>query len=146
MMTTMTGPSAHLSWRELACHDPARTPYPPDWRLSRAVELAEMFEAFRHWCGDQPLIVLSGYRTPGWNAHVGGARRSQHVQGRALDLMRPRWTAARLHREARAFAEARPELVGGLGYYPTFVHFDTRPTDRLIVWGGGRPTADRETL
>jgi uncharacterized protein YcbK (DUF882 family) len=139
----MTDPSPHLSWWELACHDPARTPYPTEWRLTRAVEVAELFEEFRRWCGDQPLIVLSAYRTPAWNAHIGGARHSQHVQGRALDLKRPRWTVDRLHREARAFAAAHPNLVGGLGYYPTFVHLDTRPSRRLVVWGGSRAHADR---
>jgi len=137
------GPSPHLSWAELACHDPARTPYPAEWRLTRAVELAEMFEAFRSWFGGTPLVVLSAYRTPAWNTHVGGARRSQHVQGRALDLRCPRMPI-NMHDAARMFAEEYPHLVGGVGLYPSFVHFDTRETTRLVVWHGRRPRADQE--
>lgn len=133
----MSGPSAHLNWAELACHDAVRTPYPQDWRLSRAVELADLFERFREWCGGGPLVVLSGFRTPAWNAHIGGARKSQHVQGRALDLTRPGWPIERLHRAARAFA-ATEEGLGGVGYYPGFLHLDTRPGDRLVVWHGSR--------
>lgn len=136
-----SGPSKHLTWEELACRDPQKTGYPEEWRFTRAVDLAEMFEAFRDWCGG-PLIVLSGYRTPAWNAHVGGARKSQHVQGRAVDLQYTGWNMARFHREAKAFAVAHPAFVGGLGLYPKFVHLDTRETDRLIVWNGARPKAE----
>ena len=136
------GPSAHLLWTELACRDLSRTAYPRDWRLTRALEVAELFEAFRAWCGSKPLIVLSAYRTPAWNAHVKGARHSQHMQGRALDLTRPGWTVARLHHEARRFMKGHPLLIGGLGFYPRFVHVDTRETDRFVVWHGGRTSAE----
>lgn len=136
------GPSAHLSFDEVACRDANRTPYPVEWYDTRLVELADLFEAFREWCGGEPLVVLSAYRTPKWNRHVGGATRSQHVQGRALDLTRRHWSIARLHKEARAFTRSLPHLVGGLGLYPTFIHLDTRETDRLIVWNGARPKAE----
>ncbi len=137
-------PSPHLSYAELECHDAKQTPYPEEWRLTRLVELAELFEAFRMWCGSVPMLVLSAYRTPAWNRLIGGARRSQHVEGRALDLWRPGWSVQRLHDEARRFAVDDPVtyLLGGLGLYPMFVHLDTRKTDRLIVWNGGRLEAE----
>lgn len=137
-----TGPSEHLSWDELCCHDPARTPYPEDWMETRAIELAAMFEAFRAWCGNEPMIVDSGYRTREWNVTCGGAKTSQHVEGRALDLRRPGWDIAQLHAEAKKFAVAHPAMVGGVGLYPTFVHLDTRASARLVVWNGGRPAAE----
>ena len=136
------GPSAHLLWTELACHDQWRTPYPLVWRDTRGTELAELFEAFRAWCGGDPLIVLSAYRTPEWNRLKKGAKRSQHIEGRALDLTRHGWTAFHLYREARAFAESYPHLVGGIGQYPTFVHLDMRETARLVAWQGARPQAE----
>lgn len=131
----MSGPSAHLSWEELACKD--GTPYPAQWRTSRAALLARAFEALRRTIG-QPLIVLSGYRTPEWNRRVGGAPQSQHVQGRALDLRPPSgWTVLEFAAVARDI-----EDVQGIGLYPTFLHLDVRPGPRLVVWHGVRREAD----
>ena len=79
----MSGPSRHLSWDELACRD--GTPYPEKWRKTRAIELAAAFERIRFLYGGG-IGVSSGYRTEAYNRKVGGARLSQHVQGRALDL------------------------------------------------------------
>ncbi len=131
----MTGPSPHLAWSELACHD--GTPYPREWRESRAVALAAMFEAVRARVG-KPLRILSAYRTPEHNRRVGGARYSQHVEGQALDLKPPQgWTVAKLADVVRE----EPTVVG-LGVYPTFVHVDCRP-GRRVVWRGGRMDADK---
>lgn len=33
-----------------------------------------------------PLVVISGYRTVAQNRHVGGAPRSRHLMGRAVDV------------------------------------------------------------
>lgn len=136
------GPSEHLSWEELACHD--GTPYPDRWRASRAVFLATEFEGIRALIG-WPLAILSAYRTPEHNRRVGGARASQHVEGRALDLAvgqgsdRTRlirlWAACR----ERAKSHAR---IRGLGLYPWGVHIDTRPGPRLVVWSGSRELAE----
>ena len=107
------GPSPHLTWAELACHDAARTPYPVRWRTSRAGRLATVFEAIRHAGGDHPLRVLSGYRTPTHNRTVSGARHSQHVQGRALDLVPPGgWTETGFHAVVRAVAREDPRIGG----------------------------------
>jgi hypothetical protein len=133
----MNGPSPHLSWPELACRDRIRTPYPLDWRYTRARVLAAAFEALREEVG-LPLVVLSAYRTSAHNRAVGGARDSQHVQGRALDLLPPKgWTVEQLAAVARGIPAIR-----GLGVYPTFLHIDVRPETRMAVWRGGRPDAD----
>lgn len=133
----MNGPSPHLSWAELACRDRLKTPYPLDYRATRAVALAAAFEALRAAVG-LPLRVLSAYRTPAYNAAVGGSPNSQHVQGRALDLQPPDgWTPLQLAAVARDI----PEIVG-VGFYPArgFVHIDVRPGDRRVAWQdiGGR--------
>lgn len=123
--------SAHLSWSELACRDRLRTPYPLDYRAdpSRLPALAVAFEALRAAVG-LPLVVLSAYRTPAHNRAVGGAKDSQHVQGRALDLLPPKgWTPTALAAVARELPQIR-----GVGLYGTFVHIDVRPADRLVTW------------
>lgn len=131
----MNGPSPHLSWAELACAD--GTAYPQEWRASRAVALAHAFEALREAVG-RPLVVLSGYRTASYNKRIGGAKASQHVEGRALDLRPPAgWTPDDLADAARDCG------VTGIGVYPTFTHIDVRPAHRLHWWRGSRPVADK---
>ena len=135
------GPSPSLTWAELACHDSARTPYPIRWRESRARRLATVFEAIRHACGDHPLRVLSGYRTPAHNRTVGGARHSQHVQGRAIDLAPPRgWTVTGFHAVVRAVAR-EDSRIGAVGYYRWGVHVDirSRRAGRLVAWSAVGP-------
>lgn len=141
----MIRPSRHLSWKELACHDGARTPYPEKWRATRGRELGEMFEEFRALCGIGPLLILSGYRTPAHNASIGGAKKSQHKFGRAFDIQRPYahnigWMVKR----AYVLMDHRPDLVGGVGIYPWGIHLDTRETARFVVWHGSRSVADIE--
>ena len=59
---------------------------PDDWATENLRKTAEhifqpLRDAFR--C---PICVSSGYRSPDLNAAIGGSKRSQHVEGRALDL------------------------------------------------------------
>lgn len=135
------GPSEHLTWAEMACKDdpdPAkRTPYPHEWRSDRAVELAKAFERIRELCGF-PLIVNSGYRTAVYNDRIGGAAKSQHVEGRALDLCPSPNTKPNRQKLKLAAYKARDEgLFTGIAIYPSFVHIDVRP-GRKVTWQGTR--------
>jgi len=35
---------------------------------------------------ESPIIITSGYRTPVWNAYVGGVKKSYHLYGKACDI------------------------------------------------------------
>lgn len=139
------GPSPHLSWAELACKDAAKTPYPQQWRGTRAVTLAAEFEVIRGIVG-APITIGSAYRTPEHNRAVGGARNSQHVEGRALDLYPPRrWTVARFLAVIREVALQPGSALFGVGIYPSFIHIDVRPRPshgQLVVWQGKRAWAE----
>ena len=138
------GPSDHLSWAELACHDKARTPYPTEWRKDRAPRIAQAFESVRSEYGG-PINIGSGYRTPAHNRAVGGARFSQHVEGRALDLRPIPNTQAQRSRLLEAVERVvvnEPGLIMGVAPYPNFVHIDTRPGLRVARWNGKRAAAD----
>jgi uncharacterized protein YcbK (DUF882 family) len=144
----MDGPSTHLSWTELACHDAARTPYPLAFiQQGRATELALLFEEIRALLGGQPLVILSGYRTPAHNRSrkVGGAPNSQHVEGRALDIRPPDgMTADQMAGKLKdAWNYNQLPALGAVGVYRTFVHIDTRRTGgRLVAWWGGAQLKD----
>lgn len=140
------GPSPHLTWKELACKD--GTPYPAVWRPSRAVTLAAEFEAVRALVG-RPVRIGSAYRTPAHNKAIGGAARSQHVEGRALDLYPPTGVSVQqLYDLVRARAREEASAIYGIGKYPTFVHMDVRPPrpdGKLTVWAGVRAWAEVKT-
>lgn len=122
----MDGPSPHLSWDELRCHD--GTDYPSEWRTTRGKVIARTFERIRTLLGQKsgklrPLTVLSAYRTPEHNKAVGGAKDSMHLYGLALDIRVP---AGATHEQ---LVEAAAEVLGdrgGLFLYPWGVHVDRR--------------------
>jgi len=129
------GPSEHLSWAELACND--GEPYPALFRGVRVLELARAFERIRELCGF-PLIVNSAYRSESYNRRIGGAKASQHVEGRALDLCPVRGGAKGLVGLRKAAEQARADgYLRGIGIYSGFVHVDTRP-GQAATWYGSR--------
>ena len=73
-----------------------------------------------------PFHVISGYRSPKTNARLrsasnGVAKRSLHMQGKAIDIRLPDIKLSRL-RDAAISLQA-----GGVGYYAksNFLHLDT---------------------
>ncbi len=133
-----TGPSPHLTWAELACHD--GTPYPEQWRLTRAIPLAVEFEHIRRLIG-QPITILSAYRTVAYNKRIrGAAKNSQHTYGHALDLATPKGkTVADLLHAALRVASWPNSQLKGIGEYPWGIHIDIRRSDRLVRWSGNKP-------
>ena len=59
---------------------------PDDWEVENLRAVAtDVFQPIRDAFGC-PIYVSSGYRSESLNKAIGGSVRSQHVQGRALDL------------------------------------------------------------
>lgn len=139
-MSTFTSYWFHPS--EFDSHD--GTAYPEAW-MDRLGALCSQLDVIRgDWGG--PMRVVSGYRTPAWNAKVGGAPHSRHVEGLAADIC-PMVTASVKHacvadlhgRIMKLYGAGKLPLVGGIGYYPNkWLHVDVRPkpTGHLAQWTG----------
>jgi GH25 family lysozyme M1 (1,4-beta-N-acetylmuramidase) len=106
--------SPHFTLKEAACHDPANSAVPASL-LANAQRHAFNLERLRHELGDKGLPILSWYRTPAWNAHVGGVSASRHLQADASDF-----TTQTVSSFGNARFEAACEKVfanGGFGRY-----------------------------
>jgi hypothetical protein len=68
-----------------------------------------------------PLPVTSGYRSPEYNAKVGGAKNSQHLHGNAYDISTSGLTQAQ---QIDLINKARASGFGGIGVYDNSLHFD----------------------
>lgn len=155
-MTSASGPSTHLSWRELACRDRFNTPYPLDWRTdpTRAPALAEAFESVRSECSvevatdtggvtiDCPLTVLEGFRTEAYqemlrqNPRYKAAKNSQHCAGRAVDVACPRMLSFAQFKDCVLRAASKSgSRIRYIEFRPSmnYIHFDVRPTARLVT-------------
>lgn len=73
--------------------------------------------------------IRSGYRSPKYNAAVGGEELSLHMTNKAVDFACATGTPVQW---AEFLREQRRQGVfaGGIGLYPTFVHVDTRGVNR----------------
>jgi len=122
--------------------DPVR--YPPKWIDERLKLLCEALEVLREELGGRAVHILSGFRPENYNRAIGGARKSQHIEGRAADLVVDGVDPGVVHDTALRLAKAGHMRIGGLGRYPTFTHVDVRnaklsgPNPRLVRWVGGR--------
>ncbi len=105
--------------------------FPMDRKLlALLVQLREKLDI----SGSRKIDLISGYRSPRTNAslrarggeHTGVASQSQHMVGKATDIMIPGVSLERLRGAALALGG------GGVGYYPRdgFVHVDTGPVRR----------------
>lgn len=76
----------HYTRAEARCKDGTGV---PDRLRGNCQKQGFLLERARHLQGDRPLRVLSWYRTPSYNASVGGASASQHMYARACDPLTP---------------------------------------------------------
>ncbi len=79
--------SPHFSLEELTVTQQRRlNNTPPSDVVAVLRKTAERMEGVRRILGDQAVVVTSGYRSPAVNRAVGGARRSAHLSGHAVDF------------------------------------------------------------
>ena len=92
-------------------------PYPAA-HVDRMLRLAMILERCREF-SHRPLRITSGWRSPSANERAGGAAKSQHCHGRAVDFRDYRGDNEVTRRIYEFLEKNLDELgIGGLGWYP----------------------------
>lgn len=110
--------SAHFKVREFACRDGSDA-------VLVAPRLVMVLESIRTHFG-AAVTINSGYRTPQYNAKVGGVAHSQHCYGTAADIS----VRGQTPEAVAAYARQLMPDWGGVGIYAKkgFTHIDVRET------------------
>lgn len=88
-------------------------------------ELLDLVQAIRYDLG-LPVNIVSAYRCANHNRRVGGAKKSQHLYGRAADIDIKDFLY-RGYTYQELYDIAVKNGATGVGFYDTFIHVDTRP-------------------
>lgn len=96
----------------------------PEHRHVRVDEsLVKKLQQLRDTLG-VPLIINSAYRCSERNKQVGGAEKSQHLYGTAVDI-----SMKTINISIEEVAKLAEDIgFDGIGLYNTFIHLDTRGT------------------
>lgn len=80
---------------------------------------------------NRPITITSGCRCVEHNEYVGGRHNSQHLRGRAADII-----VKDIEPDDVAIFLDSIMTSGGIGRYGTFTHVDTRSNDYVAGWSG----------
>lgn len=116
--------TAHFSKDEFDCADGSEMPFEV---LNNVIEVANNLEVLRAHFG-APITINSAYRSPVYNRSVGGAVNSQHLGGKAADVVIDGVTPDEVADAIDFLIEVGLMKEGGLGRYNTFTHYDIRGT------------------
>jgi hypothetical protein len=96
---------------------------PPVELLENAYKLIDVLEWLRTEDGTASVLVNSWYRSPKYNAEIGGVSRSMHLTLGAADIVK----VGRSPSEVAGLLETSPyNNLLGVGRYKTFTHLDVR--------------------
>ena len=113
-------PNGHFNWAEAT---KGGTRIPTDKRVVDGIlKIAKSMEEVRSLLGNRPIRVNSWYRDPVTNRRVGGASRSRHLSGDALDFVVQGMSSSQVYAELNPWWGAR----GGLASSSVFTHIDAR--------------------
>ena len=97
----------------------------PRMYLKNLCRLATNLEVLQEHIG-RPIKIISGYRSKRCNRLVRGAKRSQHMLGKAADIRVRGMSSRRLKRIIEKLIRLKKMQQGGIGLYKRHVHYDVR--------------------
>lgn len=110
----------NFTWAE-ATKNGTRIPVSKDV-VHGILRIADVMQEVRAYLGDRPIVVTSWYRDPVTNRRVGGASRSRHLVGDAVDFQVKGIAPHEVNRQLESWWGAR----GGLASASSFTHIDAR--------------------
>jgi uncharacterized protein YcbK (DUF882 family) len=112
----------NFSKEEFDCNDGSEMPINIYHNM---VKVANQLQILRNYLG-KPIQINSAWRSEEYNASIGGVKNSQHIMGRAADIVVRDLTSTEVYNTIEELIEKGEILQGGLGLYDTFVHYDIR--------------------
>ncbi|MAH43515.1 hypothetical protein CL614_07420 [archaeon] len=104
------------------CHDEL-----PEKYLDNLCRLAYNLQIIQdHLPEGKKIKIISGYRSPRCNKRVSGAKKSQHMRGKAADIRVKGMSTKRLKRLIERLIKEDKIADGGVGLYRRHVHYDVR--------------------
>lgn len=110
----------HLT--EFKCHNGKMVPVE---LLPNVQKLADNLQIIRDHIG-KPIHITSAYRPVEYNRKIGSKDTSQHVIAKAADIHVNGMNSKELYKIIEKLIKEKAIHNGGLGLYPTFVHYDVR--------------------
>ena len=95
--------------------------------LENVKEVAKQLQFIRNQV-EKPIKINSAYRCLEHNRSIGSNDTSQHVLGKAADIVIAEFIPIEVKNLLDVFMESGDIKQGGLGLYNTFVHYDIRGT------------------
>ena len=99
--------------------------------VNNIIEVTKLFGEIRDKWNDS-IIVTSGYRPPAINKQVGGASRSQHILGKAIDCQPAKGNIYTFYEVVSGIMRSKGTGGLGRGMRLNFVHIDTRNTNLVV--------------
>lgn len=112
----------NFSKEEFDCNDGSEMPINIYHNM---VKVANQLQTLRDYIG-KPIQVNSAWRSEEYNASINGVKNSQHIMGRAADIVIKGMTPIEVSKIIEELISKGDMLQGGLGIYSSFVHYDIR--------------------
>lgn len=106
---------------------------PPEWIIENLRRLANQLEKVRSLCGNRPVFVTSGYRSPELNKAVGGSKYSQHMDGYAADIVIPGLTPYEVCTKIRDSNIDFDQLIHEFGRWTHFSFKDAKSNRKVVL-------------
>ena len=97
----------------------------PSELLTNVLELAESLQELREIL-NSPIRINSAYRSLQHNAKIGGSTNSQHLFGKAADIVVKGKTPSQVATMIKLLILEGKMKQGGIGVYDNFTHYDIR--------------------
>ena len=131
----MTQLTENFKLKELIATNTGFDNAPPNHIVDNLYTLAQALEKVRTACGNNPIRVLSGYRSPDVNTAVKGSKTSAHMKGLAADFTVGTMSIKDVFYTLRKSGIVYDQLI----LEPSWIHIGLAATPRKqnLIYDGG---------